>query len=255
MKGLLLKEWVLYRSWLFVSMLMGIGAVLILPIILERYLLTSVSIYEIRLILLFFMLGISMINCVTQFRTSLRTDYLKKDTWLHNSHKMYTLVGVKFVFSLIIFFIGNVIITTAGFYFLSEILVGSFLQLFVLQLLLLILLLFAGMMINLGWLFVWTLYLESKYWIGKFSLFTTITISILIVSYLPRLFNLLTLDKLLNHGEISLNFIEEYLSTITARDFNLELGSIYIVYELFNLIIFVLLFWGICKWLERVVTR
>ncbi|QUG42443.1 hypothetical protein KD050_03895 [Psychrobacillus sp. INOP01] len=255
MKGLLLKEWALYKSWLFVSTLMGIGAVLILPLILERYLLTSVSIYEMRIILLFFMLGISMINCVTQFRTSLHADYLKKDMWLHNSHKMYTLIGVKFLFSIVIYLVGNVIITTAGIYFLSEILVGSLLQLFVLQLLFLIFLLFAGVLVNIGWLFVWTLYLEGKYWIGKFSLITTVAISFLLVSLLSKLLSFLPLEKVLYQGEISLNFIEEHLPTFTTSDFNLDLGSVYIIEELLSWIIFVLLFWGICKWLERVVTR
>lgn len=255
MKGLLLKEWALYKTWLFGSAVMGIGVVLILPIILERYLITSVPIQEIRIVLMFLMLGFSSINILIQFNSSLNHDNRKKDMWLHNPHSMHTLIGAKFLFSLVIYFVGNVFITTAGIYFLSDLFVGSFAKLFNLQLLLLVIMLFVGVLSNIAWLLLWTIYLEGKYWIGKFSLITTVAIFFLIVSYLPQLFSFLSLDKVLNQGEISIKFIADYLPTITTSNFNLEVDSIYIVEELFNWIIFVLLFWAICKWVERVVTR
>lgn len=255
MKGLLLKEWTLYKSWLFGSIVMSIGVVLILPILLERYLITQVPIQEIRMVLMFLMLGFSVVNILIQFNSSLNHDNRKKDMWLHNPHSLHTLIGSKFLFSLGIYFIGNFIITTAGIYFLSDMFVGSFAHLLNLQLLLLVVMLFVGILGNIVWLLFWTIYLEGKYWIGKFSLITTVAIFFLAANYIPQLLSFLSLDKVLNQGEISLKFLGDYLPTITTNDFNLDLGSIYIVEELFIWIIFVLLFWGICKWLERVVTR
>lgn len=255
MKGLLLKEWALYKSWLFGSAVMGIGVVLILPIILERYLITQVPIQEIRMILMFLMLGFSIVNLLIQFNNSLNTDNGKKDMWLHNPHSMHRLIGTKFLFSIAIYFVGITFITTAGIYFLSDVFLGSFAQLLNLQLLLLAVMLLAGIFVSIAWLLFWTIYLESKYWIGKFSLITSVAIFFLLASFLPRLFDFLSLDRVLNQGEISLKFIEGYLPTLTISNFVLELGSIYIVEELFSWIIIILLFWGICKWLERVITR
>lgn len=254
MKGLLLKEWMLYKTWLFGSAVMGIG-VLILPIILERYLITEIPVQEIRLVLMFVMLGFSVVNILIQFSISLNSDNAKKEMWLHNSHSMQTLIGAKFLFSLVIYFLGNIFITTAGIYFLSDLFLGSFAHLLNLQLLLIVLMLFVGIIGNVAWLFFWTIYLEGKNWIGKFSLITTVAIFFLLTSYLPKLFSFLSLDKILKQGEISLKFIEDYLPSITISNFILELDSIFILEELFSWIIFILLFWFICKWLEKVVTR
>jgi len=255
LKGLLLKEWALYKSWLFGSAVMGIGVVLVLPILLKRYLITEIPIQEIRIVLMFIMLVFSVINIIFQFNNSINYDNTKKDMWLHNPHSMHTLIGVKFLFSLFIYFIGNVFITSGGIYFLSDIFVGNFAHLLNLQLLLLVLMFFVGIFVNIAWLFFWAIYLEGKYWIGKFSLITTVAIVFLMASYLPKLISFLSLDKVLNQGEISLKFIENYLPTITTSNFILNIGSIYIVEELFAWIIFILLFWFTCKWLERVVTR
>lgn len=255
MKGLLLKEWALYKSWLFGTAVMGIGVVLILPVILGRYVINEIPIQEIRMVLMFVMLVFSVINIIFQFNNSINYDNTKKEMWLHNPHSMHTLIGAKFLFSLFIYFIGNVFITSGGIYFLSDFFVGNFAHLLNLQLLLLVLMLFVGIFVNITWLFFWAIYLEGKYWIGKFSLITTVAIVFLIASYLPKLISFLSLDKVLNQGEISLKFIENYLPTITKSNFFLDIGSIYIVEELFYWILFVLLFWGVCKWLERVVTR
>ncbi|MFJ7827141.1 hypothetical protein [Psychrobacillus sp. NPDC096623] len=255
MKGLLLKEWMIYKSWLLGSTIMGIGGVLILPIILGRYLITEVPIQEIRLVLMFLMLGFSIVNHLVQFNNSLNTDHGKKDMWLHNPHSMHILIGAKFMFSLAIYFVGNIVITSTGIYFMSDVLLGSFTNLLILQLLLLVIMLFVGIFVSIIWLFFWTIYLEGKYWVGKFSLIATVVVFILIISFLPKLFGFLSIDKLLNQGEISLEFLEGYLPIITISNFIVELDSIYIVEELFYWIIFVLLFWAICKWLERVITR
>ena len=255
MKGLLLKEWALYKSWLLGSAAMGLGVVFILPILLEKYLASVQSVQEIRMVLMFIMLGFSFVNLLVQFNNSLNTDNGKKDIWLHNPHSIHTLISAKYLFSLGIYFLGNIFITTSGIYFLRDILLGSFANLLNLQLLLLAFMIFAGLLGNILWLTFWTLNLEGKYWIGKFSFITTVAIFLLITTYLPKLLTFLSLDKVLNQGEIPLKFIEEYLPIITITNFNLDIGSIYIVEELFTWIIFILLFWFICKWLEKVVTR
>ena len=255
MKGLLLKEWALYKLWLFGSAVMGIGVVLILPIILERYLITSVSIQDIRMGFMFIMLGFSFVTLIVQFNNSLNTDNGKKDIWLHNPHSIQTLIGAKYLFSLGIYFIGNIFITTAGIYFLRDIFLGSFVQLLNLQLLLITVMIFVGLLGSVLWLCFWTLYLEGKYWVGKFSLIITVGIFFLLAVYLPKLFTFLSLDKVLSQGEISLKFLGEYMPINTITNLTVDIGSIYIVEELFTWIVFILLFWFICKWLERVVTR
>jgi len=255
LKGLLWKEWTLYKSWLFGSAVMGIGVVLILPIILERYLLTTVSIQDLRVGLMSIMLGFSVLNIIIQFNTSLNSDNGKKDMWLHSPHSMHTLIGAKFIFSLVIYFVGNILITTCGIYFLKDVFLGSFVQLFNFQLLLLAIMLLAGVFCSITWLFFWTMYFEGKYWIGKFSVIITVVIFFLLASYLPKLLTFLSLDKLLKQGEISLEFLRDHFPRITTTNFTVDLGSIYIVEELFTWIIFILFFWFVCKWLERVVTR
>lgn len=255
MKGLLWKEWALYKSWLFGFAVMGFGVVLILPIILEKYLLTLVSIQDIRIGLMSIMLGFSVGGTIIQFNNSLNSDNGKKDMWLHNPHTMQTLIGAKFIFSLGIYFVGNMFITTAGIYFLSEKFIGSFTQLLNFQLLLLVIMLLAGIFGNITWLLFWTIYLEGKYWIGKFSLITTVAIFFLLASYLPKLLNFLSLDKVLKQGEVSLESSKAYFPKIATSNFTVDIGSLFIVEELFTWIIFMLLFWFTCKWLEKVVTR
>lgn len=255
LKGLLLREWTLYKSWLFGSAVFSIGVILILPILLQRYLITEAAIQEIRMVLMFLMLSFSVVNHFAQFNKSLNTDNGKKDMWLHNPHSMHTLIGAKLLFSLGIYFVSNIFITTAGIYFMSNVILGSFAQFLILQLLILVVMLFVGISVSIIWLFFWTIYLEGKYWIGKLSLIATVVIFFLIASLLPKLFSFLSFNKVLNQGEISLKFIEGYLPTIALSNFIFDIGSIYIVEELFSWIMFVLLFWSVCKWLERVVTR
>lgn len=255
LKGLLLKEWALYKLWLFGSAIMGIGVVLVLPIMLERYLLTSVPIQEIRIGLMFVMLGFSVVNLLVQFNNSLNMDNGRRDVWLHSLNSMHTLIGAKFIFSLGLYFIGNIFITSSGIYFLSDVFLGSFMQLFNLQILLLVIMVFVGLLSNIIWLLFWTAYLEGKYWIGKFSLIMTVVVFFLSVIYLPKLVNLLSIDKILKQGEISLDFLNGYFPIITTTNLTVKIGSIFIVEELFTWIIFILLFWFTCRWLEKVVTR
>lgn len=255
MKGLLLKEWALYKSWLLGSAVMSLGVVFILPILLEKYLASVQSVQEIRMGLLFIMLGFSIVNLLVQFNKSLNTDNGKKDTWLHNPNSMHMLIGAKILFSLGIYFIGNIFITTAGIYFLSDMIIGSFAQMLYLQILLLVVLLIAGIILTIIWLLFWTLYVEGKYWIGKFSVILSLVVFLLVVIFLPKVLSFLSIDKLLMQGEVSLKFLGTYLPESATSDFTLDIGSIYIVEEIFMWIIFILLFWFICKWLEKVVTR
>ena len=255
MKGLLLKEWALYRSWLLGSAVMSLGVVFILPILLEKYLASVPSVQEIRMGLMFIMLGFSIVNLLVQFNNSLNTDNGKKDTWLHNPNSMNMLIGAKILFSLGIYFIGNIFITTAGIYFLSDMIIGSFAQMLYLQILLLVVLLIAGIILTIIWLLFWTLYVEGKYWIGKFSVILSLVVFLLVVIFLPKVLSFLSIDKLLMQGEVSLKFLGTYLPESATSDFTLDIGSIYIVEEIFMWIIFILLFWLTCKWLEKVVTR
>lgn len=255
MKGLLLKELALYKSWLLGSAVMSLGVVFILPILLEKYLASVPSVQEIRMGLMFIMLGFSIVNLLVQFNNSLNTDNGKKDTWLHNPNSMHTLIGAKILFSLGIYFIGNIFITTAGIYFLSDMIIGSFAQMLYLQILLLVVLLIAGIILTIIWLLFWTLYVEGKYWTGKFSVILSLVVFLLVVIFLPKVLSFLSIDKLLMQGEVSLKFLGTYLPESATSDFTLDIGSIYIVEEIFMWIIFILLFWFICKWLEKVVTR
>lgn len=168
---------------------------------------------------------------------------------------MHTLIGAKILFSLGIYFIGNIFITTAGIYFLSDMIIGSFAQMLYLQILLLVVLLIAGIILTIIWLLFWTLYVEGKYWIGKFSVILSLVVFLLVVIFLPKVLSFLSIDKLLMQGEVSLKFLGTYLPESATSDFTLDIGSIYIVEEIFMWIIFILLFWFICKWLEKVVTR
>ena len=134
-------------------------------------------------------------------------------------------------------------------------LIGSFAQMLYLQILLLVILLIAGIISAIIWLLFWTLYVEGKYWIGKFSVILSVVVFLLVASFLPRIISFLSIDKLLMQGEVSLKFLGTYLPESAISDFTLDIGSINIVEEIFMWIIFILLFWLTCKWLEKVVTR
>lgn len=250
--SLLKREWHLYKIWPFISLLVGVVFIGILPIFEYRFN-NSFSEEDLRfqiMIILFFFLGAVM---PFQFIFSIRRDLRTKELWLHNSSSILVLIGVKLVYTLIWVMMMS-FLYTIPFYFLEEIVTGTMLRIFWLQLLIMsVLFVFSILTGGIALLF-YALYLQLKRYISYGSLLVT---GVLFGAFLFGVDKVTTSElykQVLYHGEIPLGVIDRNMPEFTNGTF-LLLGNMYIVEELAVWLLVAICFIAASKWIERVVTR
>lgn len=252
---LLRKEWIQYRSWLFVTVVAGLFILIGIPYLFTEVMGSIVDKSIIALVLMIFVLVTGGWITLMQFISSLRADVRRKEMWLHSTNSIYILVGAKILFTLLTFFVFTMIIVIVGLYLSQEIIVGSLLQYAVsIVLLIMATLLFQSSFIvsfNLSFVF----YLQLKRFVGKFSIIITAVVFIGSFILLMKIVQNPLYDLLLRNGEVSLDFLSPYLLTFTMSVAKTPLGSMYIVEEIFSWGFLIFLFIISNKWLEKVVTR
>lgn len=250
--SLLKREWHLYKIWPFIALLVGVVFIGILPIFEYRF---NNSFSEEDLRFQVMIIGVFFLGAVMpfQFIFSIRRDIRTKELWLHNSSSILVLIGVKLVYTLIWVMLMS-FLYTIPFYFLEEIVTGTVISIFWMQLLI-ISILFVLCILTCGIaLLFYALYLQLKRYISYGSLLVT---GVLFGSFLFGVDKVTTSDlykQVLYHGEISLSVIERNMPEFKNGTF-LLLGDMYIFEELVVWLLMVLCFIAASKWIERVVTR
>src|SRR5690349_16594301 len=126
--GLLKKEWLLYRAWIFSGIFIGIMLSLIVPYLIRRF---SGELTMGNQLPFFFSILVLLLGgffSILQYLVSIRNDLRTKEIWLHSTSSIAQLVGVKIVFSLIGYAIFNFIFVSIAIYNIKEEFIGNFAQ-------------------------------------------------------------------------------------------------------------------------------
>lgn len=251
--GLLKKEWLLYRAWLFSGIFIGIMLSLIVPYLIRRF--SGEFTMENQLPFFFSILVLLLggFFSILQYLVSIRNDLRTKEIWLHSTSSIAQLVGVKIVFSLIGYAIFNFIFVSIAIYNIKEEIIGNFAQILLLIMLVVsIIVIFQLMMFVIALLF-FAFYLQMKHLIGKFS----IVITMLTFSFSLNLWFKFTesklYDNIFHRIGIPLTGLEPFFPK--SQTMNLSWGTMYIVDEVATFILVAILFIIATKWFEKVVLR
>lgn len=119
LRGLLMKEWIQMKGWLYVLLLMGAIILFVGPTSLKRILVLEDSIGTIG-----FMTGLSLIFLhsivvLFMFLTTLGKDMARQDIWFHTPASMFKLIVAKLIFSVFVVSVSIVFISTITFGYLS----------------------------------------------------------------------------------------------------------------------------------------
>ncbi|KOS68705.1 hypothetical protein AEA09_09225 [Lysinibacillus contaminans] len=249
--GLLRKEWVLYRSWWLVAIVVG----LIFIYCGEYFLDQRIDITDPRLLFTSWVLVLGTFFVVIQFLASLHNGLKTKEIWLHSTSSIAQLVGVKFVFTLTSSTVFITIFSVIGLFPSQDFDESSFLQLsflhfmtvatlFIMQcMLILIVLLF----------FALNVYLKKRF--GRFAFIISIGSFILIMKLWTEFNESKVYENIFYHGEISTEVLSKFLPQSNGSSYFIIMGSFYVVEGLAFVIGYFLLYKVGTKWLEKVILR
>lgn len=251
--GLLNKEWVLYRVWLFSGIFIGIMLSMVIPYLIRRY---SDEFTMENQLPFFFSILVLMLGgffSVLQYLVSIRNDLRTKEIWLHSTSSIAQLIGVKIVFSLIGYAIFNFIFVSIAIYNIKDEIIGSFAQILsLLTLVVAIIVIFQLMMFVLVLLF-FAFNLQMKHFIGNFSVVITMVTFFISMNAWLKFTGSKLYDNIFHHIGIPLTGLEPFFPKSSTM--NLSLGTMYIVDEVATFILVAILFIIATKWLEKVVLR
>ncbi|MBG9453138.1 hypothetical protein ABE61_02400 [Lysinibacillus sphaericus] len=251
--GLFKKEWVLYRTWLFVGVFLGIMLSMVVPYLIRRlsggFAWESQSSFALSILVL--VLG--GFFSILQFLASMRHDIKNKEIWLHSTSSIAQLVGVKIVFSIIGYAIFNFIFVSIAIYKEQDAIIGNFAQLLLLLLFFVAIIVILQLMTFVILLLFLALNLQMKHFIGSFSIVITMVAFFISMNEWVKFTDSELYDNIFHHVEISLTGLEQFLPKLLTMEYNL--GSLYVVEEVASIIIIVIVFIIATKWLEKVVLR
>gem|GEM_PF-487728 len=258
-RGLLKKEWVLYRSWLLLGIFGGLMCSWLVPYVLHHFMHILVPESQLSLVFTTLVLFAGGLYSVLQFLASLRLDMKAKESWLHSTCSITTLIGAKMVCSLGGYMLFNALFMTIAFYNLREQLVASIGQMICGILLMVIVITLLQLVFFILLLCFFAFYMQLKHMIGRFSIVLTMIAFFLTLDIWMRITESQLYQTVFQHGVISLSKLEANLPKIQAINHELtgewHIGSLYIVEEVAFLLLMSLLFVAGCKWLEKVVLR
>lgn len=205
--GLLRKEWVLYRSWWLVAILVGF----IFVYCGEYFYKEQFEITNPRLLFTSWVMVLSIFFVVIQFLASIHNDLKTKEIWLHSTSSIAQLVGVKFIFTL-----GNSMIFIVIFSIIGLISPNVFKEATLMQLLFLRLFTVTNLFfvqcsfILIVFLFlVFNVYLKNR--IGGLAFLISIGSFILIMKLWTEFHESKLYEKIFYHGEISTDRLTSFL--------------------------------------------
>lgn len=248
--GLLKKEWVLYRYWWLVAILIGF----IFVYCGEYFYNQQFEITNSRLLFSSWVMVIGIFFVVIQFLASMHNDLKTKEIWLHSTSSITQLVGVKFIFTL-----GNSIIFISIFSIIGLIPPNvfneaTFVQLLFLRLFTMIFLFIeqCSFMLIVFLFLVFNIYLKNLF--GRLAFIISVGSFILIMKLWTEFHESKLYEKIFYHGEISTNRLAEFLPQSYDSIFNM-MESFYMVEGLAFVIGYFLLYIFGTKWLEKVILR
>ncbi|MEQ6353813.1 hypothetical protein ABNX05_04230 [Lysinibacillus sp. M3] len=251
--GLLKKEWVLYRTWLFVGVFIGIMLSMVVPYLIRR--LSDGFTMENQLSFAFsiLVLIIGGFFSILQFLASMRHDLKSKEIWLHSTSSIAQLVGVKIVFSLIGYAIFNFIFVSLAIYKIRDEIVGNFAQVLLLLLFIVAIIVILQLMMFVIMVLFLAFNLQMKHLVGRFSIVITMVTFFFSMDLWFKFTESKLYDNIFHHVEIPLTWLDQYFPKIQTTE--LLLGSFYVVEEVASIIWLAILFIIATKWLEKVVLR
>ncbi|MGE7908287.1 hypothetical protein [Lysinibacillus xylanilyticus] len=251
--GLLKKEWLLYRAWLFVGIFIGITLSIIVPYLIRR--LSDGFTMENQLSFAFSILVLVLggFYSILQFLASIRHDLKTKEIWLHSTSSIAQLVGVKIVFSLIGYAIFNIIFMSIAIYKVKDEIVGNFAQVLLLLLFFVAIIVILQLIMFVIMVLFIAFNLQMKHLIGRFSIVITMVTFFLSMNLWFKFTESKLYDNIFHHIGIPLAGLEQYFPKLLTMESTL--GSIYVVEEIASIIFVAILFIIATKWLEKVVLR
>lgn len=251
--GLLKKEWVLYRAWLFVGIFIGITLSILVPYLIRR--LSDGFTMENQLSFAFSILVLILggFFSILQFLASIRHDLKTKEIWLHSTSSIAQLVGVKIVFSLIGYAIFNLIFVSIAIYKIKEEFIGNFAQMFLLLLFYVAVIVMLQLMMFVIMLLFLAFNLQMKHFIGGFSIVITMVAFFMSMNLWFKFTVSNLYDNVFHHIGIRLTFLNQFFPQV--RSFPFTMGTMYVVEEVATIIFVAILFIIATKWLEKVVLR
>lgn len=251
--GLLKKEWVLYRTWLFIGVFIGIMLSIVVPYLIRR--LSDGFTMENQLSFAFSILVLILggFFSILQFLASMRHDLKSKEIWLHSTSSIAQLVGVKIVFSLIGYAIFNLIFMSIAIYKIRDEIVGTFAQVLLLLLFIVAIIVILQLMMFVIMVLFLAFNLQMKHLIGRFSIVITMVTFFFSMDLWFKFTDSVLYDNIFRHIEIPLTWLDQYFPKLQATE--LLLGSFYVVEEVASIIWLAILFIIATKWLEKVVLR
>jgi len=109
--GLLKKEWVMMKSPLLFSALLGIIVMSFVPHLIANFFELGVHVFEVVLVICFMWASASVIAPLTALFIMLEKEIKRPDVWLHSTVSIFKLVGAKAFFATLIGAVGLVIPT------------------------------------------------------------------------------------------------------------------------------------------------
>lgn len=251
--GLLKKEWVLYRAWVFVGIFIGITLSMIVPYLIRR--LSDGFTMENQLSFAFSILVLVLggFYSILQFLASIRHDLKSKEIWLHSTSSIAQLVGVKIVFSLIGYAIFNLIFVSIAIYKVKDEIVGNFAQVLLFLLFIVAIIVILQLVMFVIMVLFLAFNLQMAHLIGRFSIVITMVTFFFSMDLWFKFTESELYDGVFHHIEIPLTWLDQYLPKLPTME--LFLGSIYVVEEVASIILVAILFIIATKWLEKVVLR
>ncbi|MFT9815994.1 hypothetical protein [Lysinibacillus sp. NPDC056185] len=251
--GLLKKEWVLYRAWLFGGIFIGIMLSMVVPYLIRRF---SDEFTMENQLPFFFSILVLMLGgffSVLQYLVSIRNDLRTKEIWLHSTSSIAQLVGVKIVFSLIGYAIFNFIFVSIAIYNVKDGIIGNFAQILLLLIFTVAIIVIFQLMMFVIVLLFFAFNLQMKHFIGNFSVVITMFTFFFSLNLWLEFTKSELYDNIFHRMGISLTGLEQFFPK--SPTMNLSLSTMYIVDEVATFILVAILFFIATKWLEKVVLR
>lgn len=254
-KGLFMKEWLLYRSWISGIIISSGITIFLVPFVLTKFYTIENLFYNSAFIIIAFWFALITITAIAQLVTSFSDDRKHLDVWLHNPASLYTLIGAKFCFTFIFYLLTILFITFIGCFIMMAAYDLSYFDLIGLQVFIIIPSIILSPSLLISSFFFYVLYSFLHKYIGKFSI---IAIPICIIGFLFLLeyvSNTYLYEKLLLVGPISTEWAARLLPPIDMGKMYFDFTPIYIVEEVVSWGILITFFLLSVKWFEKVVSR
>lgn len=193
-----------------------------------------------------------LITTFVLFASSINRSKDNKDIWLHSSASIYMLVGAKVLYA----WLGLIVMEACafiGFFFVSDLIQGSFFDfvVFAFYCAALMLAIYAAFMAFSLVFYVFNL--QMARYVKKFSFIIMFAAVVLFFKVLGSIPNI----TMFQYGKVDLRGLNNYLPTLedTGYPITVFFSDFYIVEELIMWAILVGVYMVACKWLERVLTR